>query len=262
MRMRQRARMHAAGDQAREVRHVDEEIGADRIRDLAEALEVPEARIGGTAGEDQLRLVLLGQFGDLVHVELLVLRPHGVRDRLEPLARLIDRRAVREVTARGEIEPEERVAGLQQREEHRLVGGRPGMRLHVGEGAVEQLLGAVDRDRFRDVDELAAAVVAPTRIAFGILVREAGALRFQHGARHDVLGRDQLDLVLLAIELLADRAEHLGIALGQAGSEEAGHGGIGLGRHLAGPLSRRRNRAISAQFGDAIFVTAPLEICR
>ena len=73
MRVRQRARMHAAGDQTGEVRHVDEEVGADRIRDLAEALEVPEARIGGAAGEDQLRLMLLRQLGDLIHVELLVL---------------------------------------------------------------------------------------------------------------------------------------------------------------------------------------------
>jgi hypothetical protein len=195
------------------VRHVDEEVRADRIRDLTEALEVPEARISGAAGQDQLRLVLLGELGDLVHVELLVLRSHRVRDRLEPLARLIDRRAVRQVTARGEIETEEAVARLQQREEHRLVGLRAGMRLHVGEGAVEQLLGALDRDRFGDVDELAATVVALARIAFGIFVGEAGALRLQHGARDDVLRRDQLDLVLLAIELLADRAEYFRIAL-------------------------------------------------
>src|SRR5688572_31578000 len=51
----------------------DEQIGADGIRDLAETLEVPEARISGAAGQDQLRLVLLRELGQLIHVDLLVL---------------------------------------------------------------------------------------------------------------------------------------------------------------------------------------------
>ncbi len=37
MRMRQRARMDAAGDEPGEMRHIDHEIGADGLRDLAEA---------------------------------------------------------------------------------------------------------------------------------------------------------------------------------------------------------------------------------
>ena len=42
--------------------------------------------------------------------------------------------------------------GLQQRQEHRLVGLRARVRLHVGERAVEQLLGAVDRQLLGHVD--------------------------------------------------------------------------------------------------------------
>ncbi len=34
--------MHAAGDEAGEMRHIDEEIGADRIGDLAEFGEIPD----------------------------------------------------------------------------------------------------------------------------------------------------------------------------------------------------------------------------
>ena len=56
MGMRHRRGMHAAGDEAGEMRHVDHEIGADAVGDLAEALEVPGARIGRAAGDDQLRL--------------------------------------------------------------------------------------------------------------------------------------------------------------------------------------------------------------
>ena len=37
MRMRERARMRAAGDKPGKMRHVDHEVGADLIGDLAEA---------------------------------------------------------------------------------------------------------------------------------------------------------------------------------------------------------------------------------
>jgi hypothetical protein len=50
------------------------------------------------------------------------------------------RRAVGQVAAGGERHAEDGVAGLQQRQQHRLVGLRAGMRLHVGEGAAEQRL--------------------------------------------------------------------------------------------------------------------------
>ena len=70
--------MHAAGDEAGEMRHVDQQIGADAVGDLAEALEIPDARIGRAAGDDQLRLHFLGAARDLVHVDELVFAPHGV----------------------------------------------------------------------------------------------------------------------------------------------------------------------------------------
>ena len=90
--------------------------------------------------------------------------------------------------------------GFIRRHEHGLVGLGAGIRLHVGESAVEQALGALDGERLGDVDELAAAIVAPARIALGVLVGHHRALRLEHGARDDVLRGDQLDLVLLAPE--------------------------------------------------------------
>ena len=77
---------------------------------------------------------------------------------------------------------------------------RAGIRLHVGELAVEQPLGALDGEFLGDVDELAAAVIAPARIALGVFVGHHRALRLEHGAGDDVLGGDQLDLVALAAE--------------------------------------------------------------
>ena len=215
MRMRQRRRMRAAGDEAGNVRHVDHQIGADRVGDLAEALPVPDARIGGAAGKDQLRLGLVRLPFDLIHVEQMVVLAHTVGDDLEPLAAHVDRRAVRQVPARIEIEAHEGVARLEQREEHRLVHLAAGVRLDIGEVAVEQLLGAVDGQLLGDIHVLAAAVVALARIALGIFVGHDRALRFKHGARHDVLRSDQLDLVPLPAKFLADRTENFRIDIGK-----------------------------------------------
>ena len=115
--------------------------------------------------------------------------------------------------ARGEVETHERVARLQQREEHRLVRLAAGIRLHIGELAVDKLLDALDRQRLDDIDKFAAAIIAPARIALGIFVGQDRTLRLKHGLRDDVLGGDQLDLVLLTAKLLVDRGRDLGIDL-------------------------------------------------
>ena len=212
--------MHAARDEACEVRHVDHEIGADAVGDLAEAFEVPEPRIGRAAGDDQFRLHLLHTPFDLVHVDGVVVLAHRVVLRVEPFAGDVHGRAVRQVAAGREIEAHEGVARLQQRQKHRLVHLAAGVRLHVREIAAEQLLGPLDRQRFGDIDVLAAAIVAGARITLRVLVRHDRALRFQHGPADDVFRRDQLDLVLLAAELVPDRTCDLGIGLGERRRKE------------------------------------------
>ena len=149
-------------------------------------------------------LCSLRELAHLVHVDAVVVAAHAVGHRLEPLARHVDRRAVGQMAAGGEIEAQEGVAGLHQRHERRGIGGRAGMRLHVREPAAEQLGNPFDRQRFGDVDVLAAAVIAPARQPFGVFVGQHRALRFEHRPADDVLRRDQLDLVALAAELLAD----------------------------------------------------------
>ena len=128
-----------------------------------------------------------------------------------------------------EIEAHERVAGLHERHEHALIGLAAGIRLHVGEPAVEQSAGALDRQILGDVDELAAAVVAPARIAFRVFVGHHRALRLEHRPRDDVLRGDELDRVALAAELELDRAGDLRIGVGEGGGKERvrtdGHGG-------------------------------------
>ena len=173
--------------------------------------------------------MLARQILERVVVDEAVLLAHGVVDRTEPLAGLVDVLAVGEVAAGGEIHAHEHVAWLHQGHEHGLVRLRAGVGLHVGELATEQRFGPVDRQPLDVVDLLAAAVVAPAWIALGVLVGEHRSLRLEHGARDDVLRRDQLDLPPLPREFPLDWGEQLRITLGEAGGEE-GVGGVGVRR--------------------------------
>ena len=136
---------------------------------------VDDARVGGGAGDDDLRAVLERGVAHLVEVDALVARRHAVGHEAVELAAGVDRRAVGEVAALVEPEAEHRVAGLQQREVHGHVGVGAGVGLHVGVRRVEQRLGALAGDVLDLVDDLVAAVVALARVALAVLVGEDGA---------------------------------------------------------------------------------------
>ena len=79
----------------------------------------------------------LGLALDLVKIDQRILGPHPVSNRAKPFAGDVGRRAVRQMAAGGERHAENCVTRLEQRQIHRLVGGRAGMRLDIGEAAVE-----------------------------------------------------------------------------------------------------------------------------
>ncbi len=79
---------------------------------------------------------------------------------------------------------------------------------------MKKLLSPLDGEFFHDVNVLAATVVALARIAFGVLVGQHAAGGVEHRAGDDVLGRDQFDLVLLAVEFLCDGRGDFRIGLG------------------------------------------------
>ena len=69
-------------------------------------------RIGRAAGDDQPRLVLAGEPLDLVEIDLMVVGPDAVLDRVEPFARQRRPGAVGEMAAGVERQAHDRVAGL------------------------------------------------------------------------------------------------------------------------------------------------------
>src|SRR6202035_1674486 len=105
--------MHAARHQASKMRHVDEKKCADFVRDLTHAREVDDAGVSTAAANDQLGEFLLRQLFQRVVDDRLGLLGHAVRDNLVRLAGEIQMMSVSEVATMGQIQTENRVAGLQ-----------------------------------------------------------------------------------------------------------------------------------------------------
>ena len=211
--VRHRVGMQAGGDETREVRHVAHQQRVDLVGDLAEPVRLDRARIGGAAADDQLRPVLLREREHLVVVDERRLTLDAVADdRVEPPGE-VDLEPVREVPAGVELHRENRVAGLERGEVHAHVRLRARVRLDVRVLRAEQRLRALDRDRLDLVDDLAAAVVPLARVALGVLVRRHRPDRLEDARPGEVLGRDQLDLAALPLELGGEQLRDLGIDL-------------------------------------------------
>jgi len=207
--------MELGGDQAGEMRHIDQQQRAHRIGDLAKARKIEDARIGAAAGDDHFRLVLFGQARDLVVIDTLVFAAHVIRDHVIGLAREIQVMAVREMAAMRKIEAEDGVAGLQHRCVRRLIRLRAGVRLDVGVFGVEQRFRAIPGQVFERVGVLASAVVAAARIAFGVLVGEHARGGFEHGFGSKIFAGDQLQPRVLALGFLLNQLENLGVGGGE-----------------------------------------------
>jgi hypothetical protein len=210
MRVWQRTRVNARGDQAGDVRHVDEQVGADLVGDGAHARPVDDLRIRRKTGDDHLRLVFERELLHVVVVDEAV-GVHAVLHRIEDLAGKIDLRAVGQMPAVGKRHAEDRVAGIEQRKVDGLIRLRAGVRLHVRVVRLEQLLDAFDRQLFGYIHKFATAVVTLAGIAFGVLVRQHRALGLEHARTGVVFRSDQLDVIFLALALGRNGVRQFGI---------------------------------------------------
>ncbi|MNJ23922.1 hypothetical protein D3C77_183230 [compost metagenome] len=187
--------------------HVDEQVGADLVGDLAKAREVQGLGVGREAGDDHLRLALDGQALDFVVVD----QPRGgvdaVLHRVVQLARGRHLSAVGQVTAMGQAHAQNGIAGLQQGQVHGAVGRRARVRLDVGVVGAEQLLGTINGQLLNFIHMLTTAVVALARIAFSVFVGQAAALGLHDTLAGVVLRGDQLNVIFLALLFGIDRRQ-------------------------------------------------------
>src|SRR5215210_1657007 len=198
------------GDEPCDVGHVGEEESPDLVGDLAEPLELQDARVGAGAGQDHLRLFAQCDLAQLIVVYKAVVAD-AVMDEVVGPPREVELRAVRQVPAVGQVHREDLVAGVDQDGVRLLVSLAPRVRLHVGVICAEELLRPVYGELLHHIHELATTVVALARVALGVLVRHHRALRREHCGGGEVLAGYQLDGRPLAFELPVERLLNLGI---------------------------------------------------
>ena len=193
------------------MRGIEHEERPHRVGDLTERPGVDGPRVGGRTGHDQRRLLGLGQVRHLVEVDHLARRRqvvrlgrHAVGDEAPPLRDDGRRRPVAQVATVVEPHGEDGRSRLEERLVRGQVRVRPGVGLDVGVLRSEERRGALARQVLHLVDDLVAPVVATAGIPLRVLVGQHRARGGQHRRRGEVLGRDQLQRRLLAVELLSD----------------------------------------------------------
>ena len=103
------------------------------------------------------------------------------------------------------------VARLQQRHIDGGIGLGARMGLHVGMFCTKKRQRTLDANLLGDVNVLAAAVISPSRIALGILVRQNAARRRQHLGENVILAGNQFDSVRLPLTFGLNRRVDLRI---------------------------------------------------
>ena len=207
--------MNTGGHQTRNVGHVHHQPGAHRVGDLPELGKVQGAGIGAGPCQDQLGAALLGDGHHLLVVDGLCVVRHAIGNDAEIFAGDVHRAAVAQMAAMGQIHTEHCVTGLQQGKERRQIGVGAGVGLDIGVRTAKQLTGPLPRQLLRHVHGIAASVIPLSGIALRILIGETSAHGQQDGLADDVLGGDQLNVVLLPVEFLLNRCPHLGVGLGE-----------------------------------------------
>ena len=118
-----------------------------------------------------------------------------------------------QVTPFGQAHTHDGVARFGKGHQHRLVGLRTRIRLHVGRVSAEQCLQTINRDLLNHVNMLATTVVALARITFGVLVGQLRTLCLHHGIGNVVFRGDQFDMIFLAAVFRLNDLPEFGINL-------------------------------------------------
>ena len=211
IRIRNRAGVFARRDKPRDMRHIHHQQAACSIRDLAQAREINDSRIGRRARDNHLRLGFKRHLFQRIIIDDFFLFRYAVRHEMEILTGHVHRASVRQMTAVGQIHSHHRITRLEHGKIDRHIGLRAGMGLHIGVFRPEKRLGAFARQIFNDIDILAAAVIALSRISFGIFVGQVRAHCGQNRVTDEVFGCNQLQMLALARQFLAHRVADFGI---------------------------------------------------
>ena len=176
-----------AGNQSCKVGNVRHGIGADGARDLADSFEVDDSRISARSTDDQSRFGLARQLFELIVVDSLGVFFHTVRLDVVYPAREIQRVPMCQMSAVGQIHPENRISRLTDSHVDSNIGLRSGMRLGVDMFGAKELFGTFTHQGLHNIYKLTTRIVSPSRVTFRILVRQYRTGRLQDRLADEVL---------------------------------------------------------------------------
>ena len=116
-----------------------------------------------------------------------------------------------QVAALGQIHAHDGIAYVEQGKVDGQVGLGAGMGLYVGIPGPEQLAGPADSDVLHLVHILAAAVIAVSGVAFGVLVGQHTAHGGHNGGGDNVLAGDQLNVLALTAQFPLHGSAQFGV---------------------------------------------------
>ena len=161
------------GDKAGGMRHIDHEDSTDLVGKTTHAGVIPFTGVGAGTADNEAGTLAACEFLHLLVVDTTCCRIHIVAQGVEHQAGEVHGASVREVAAVVEVHTHEFVAGIEHRHEHRHVGLRSRMGLHIGVFCTEKLFKTVLGEGLGLINNLAAAIVTVAGIAFGIFVGQA-----------------------------------------------------------------------------------------
>src|SRR3989344_7028158 len=205
----------SAGDKPGEMRHVHEKVRADFVTNLAEMREVYRSWISGIACRYNLRLVLLCQSTDFVKIYEFVFLSYTILHGIIVPAREVHGMPMREMAAVVKAHPHERVSQPKEREEHRLVRRRAGIRLDVHVLRAKKFFRPLYGKRFNLVYVFLPAVISLSRISFGITILGRYGQCFKHRQRCYVIGGNHVQRASLLFQFFNVRRKKRPVLFGK-----------------------------------------------
>mmetsp|Transcript_79311 Transcript_79311/g.173960 ORF Transcript_79311/g.173960 Transcript_79311/m.173960 type:complete len:538 (-) Transcript_79311:24-1637(-) len=211
---------HAAKNEAGNVGHVCDQVGAALVGDGPHAGVVDEAAVGAGAGNQDLRSDAHGELLALVVVNEACGLIQSVRDRLEELRDHGDLlglglEAVGKVTTVGEVQTHDAVMHVAEGGVDLEVRWGAAQGLHVDAPLLwadaSSCQSTILAEFFGLVDVFVATVVSGTWIALRILVDHDAADGVQDRFRRKIFGRDEAEAAALTILLTFNDGSNLGV---------------------------------------------------
>ena len=115
---------------------------------------------------------------------------------------------MREVATVVKVQAHEGVAWLQHCQQNCSISLCTRVGLYVGILSTKELAYAVDSQLFNFVDNLTTTIVTVARLTLGILVGQVAAHGFHHLVAYEVLTRNQLDALQLALMLFLNQLKN------------------------------------------------------